>query len=299
MQTEELRAHASDLRARARAAYRRGDLTVAEGLYEDARLVARELDDAALEDLCACSKAGLAVEQERGEAEVAFLRGLMLRSTAPFTSFLAAYWIARHYELKKDSERALFYGRAALHRAKAVDEGEPLAGALIMVGNALLARGSFAEAGTHFEEALATRDAGVAAAALARVNLGYCQVLTAEPVRGLGNLLQSARVLKRLGADRYLAQAHLDASYGYLEIGRAARALRHGERALALSQSVGWATGQKNALYLLGQSALLGENFALARAHFALLQTSFYPHQPYLPDFLMTVDIREMVNLHA
>jgi len=289
-----------DLRARARDAYRSGDLAGAESLYESARLLAQQGGDEPLEDLCACSRAGLAIELERGDSELPALRALLLRNSTPFTGFLAAYWIARHYELKKDYGKALFYGQAALKRARVVDESEPISGALNLVGNALLAQGYFAEAGTHFEAALAAApSADPLAGALFGINLGYCQVLTGEPKRGLGNLLRSARYLRRLDASRYLAQAHLDASYGYLEIDRPAAALRHGRRALELAVAVDWTTGQKNALYLLGQSARLNGDAQAARAHFASLQADFYPRQPYLPDFLMSADIRALVNLHA
>ena len=300
MDSEPLIEQANDLRARARAAYRRGELAAAERLYESARLLAHQCGDQPLEDLCACSRAGLAIEQERGDAEVPALRSLLLRNPAPFTGFLAAYWIARHYELKKDSPKALFYSHAALKRARAVNEPEPIAGALNLVGNALLAQGYFAEAGARFEAALeAAGAADPLAAALFRINLGYCQVLTGEPVLGLVNLLQSVRCLRRLDAGRYLAQAHLDSSYAYLEIGRPAAARRHGRRASELAIELGWTTGQKNALYLLGQGARLDGDAEAARAHFASLQANFYPRQPYLPDFLMTADIRALVNLHA
>ena len=36
-----------------------------------------------------------------------------------------------------------------------------------------------------------------------------------------------------------------------------------------------------------------------ARAYFTRLQREFYPDASYLAGFLLTVDVRQLVNLHA
>jgi hypothetical protein len=36
-----------------------------------------------------------------------------------------------------------------------------------------------------------------------------------------------------------------------------------------------------------------------ARGYFARLQQTFFPEATYLPGFLLAVDVRKLVNLHA
>ena len=55
----------------------------------------------------------------------------------------------------------------------------------------------------------------------------------------------------------------------------------------------------KNALYLLGEAATLAGHQETARTYFARLQREFYPEAAYLPGFLLAVDVRKLINLHA
>ena len=55
---------------------------------------------------------------------------------------------------------------------------------------------------------------------------------------------------------------------------------------------------EKNALYLLGQSASLAGDLDAARSYFGELEAHF-PGTPYLTDFLLAVDVRQLINLKA
>ena len=55
----------------------------------------------------------------------------------------------------------------------------------------------------------------------------------------------------------------------------------------------------KNALYLLGEVAHLSDDVEAARGYFGRLHRDFFPDAGYLPEFLLAVDIRKLVNLHA
>lgn len=55
----------------------------------------------------------------------------------------------------------------------------------------------------------------------------------------------------------------------------------------------------KNVLYLLGEAANLQGDFDLARSYFLRLQRDYYPNADYLPDFLLAIDVRKLVNLKA
>jgi signal transduction histidine kinase len=55
----------------------------------------------------------------------------------------------------------------------------------------------------------------------------------------------------------------------------------------------------QNALYLLGEVAHLSDDVEAARGYFGRLHRDFFPDAGYLPEFLLAVDIRKLVNLHA
>ena len=69
--------------------------------------------------------------------------------------------------------------------------------------------------------------------------------------------------------------------------------------ALRLAESLGDQDALKNALYLLGEVANLNGDLESARGYFGRLHRDFFPEAGYLPDFLLVVDIRRLVNLHA
>jgi len=69
--------------------------------------------------------------------------------------------------------------------------------------------------------------------------------------------------------------------------------------ALRMAEATGQVDAVKNALYLLGEAANLSGDGSLAREHFTRLQQEFFPDATYLPGFLLAVDVRKLINLHA
>ena len=130
-------------------------------------------------------------------------------------------------------------------------------------------------------------------------NLGYCRILQGRHREGYTLLYSSLAVLRRAGIAQYEATVRLDLCFAHLETGRYRLARRHGSRALALGESLGEPALIKNALYLLGEVESLRGDPASARAYFTRLQRSFFPEASYLPGFLLAVDVRNLVNLHA
>ena len=117
--------------------------------------------------------------------------------------------------------------------------------------------------------------------------------------KGFELLYRSLRTLRRLGARREQVNAHVDLCYAHLDAGRLDSAIRHGQKGLALAEEFSDADATKNALYLLGQAAnLLGDREAAHRS-FLRLQEQFYPGSSGIPEFLMAIDVRKMINLRA
>ena len=94
-------------------------------------------------------------------------------------------------------------------------------------------------------------------------------------------------------------KAQLDLAFALLETAHARHAGRHAARALVLAEKFEDADARKNALYLLGAAAVATGDRVGARRHFERLQQGFYPEADYLPELLLHVDVRELVNLKA
>lgn len=276
-----------------------GRLEEALALVEEALAWAGENGEESLRDRAMCNRAAIALELGRGAVHVPALRALLVRSADAENTYLAAYTLARHYELQKEHRKGLFYAQLARDRAKALDENR-CAASLNYIANFLVAESRFDEAIAVYEEALAllpSRDS--LRGAVIGYNLGYCNVLTGRSHDGLALLYASLRTLLRRGAAAHAMKAQLDLAFALLETSHARQAARHAARALAAAESFGDADAKKNALYLLGAAAVATGDRVGARRHFERLQQGFYPEADYLPELLLHVDVRELVNLKA
>jgi tetratricopeptide (TPR) repeat protein len=213
---------------------------------------------------------------------------------------LAAYDIARQYELVKDFRKALFYARIARDRSLQIGSADWIASSHNQMGNALLAQCRVDEAVEEYEQALAAMPDGPSIWR-ARIldNLGYCRVLQRRPRQGFALLYASLRVLRRHGARRYEVSTRLDLSFAHLEARRLPTAHRHARAALALAEEAGDADSIKNALFLLGEIASVGGAEDEAANHFGRLQREFFPQAGYLTGFLQAVNVLGLINLHA
>ena len=251
-------------------------------------------------DQCTC--VGIATGLELGDAaiEVRPLREILLRNAEAGNCLLAAYTLARHYELRKEFKKALFYSRIARDRAAGLERADYQASIHNQVGNALLALSQIDEACGEYEQALALMPVDESTWR-ARIldNLGYCRVLQGRPADGYPLLYESLSVLRRLGARRYQISTRLDLSFAHLESGRLRHATRQASVALDLAEEFDEPDSIKNALFLLGEAYNLRGEETLAESCFRRLQRTYFPDQGYLSGFLLSVDVRKMVNLHA
>lgn len=276
-----------------------GRLDEALALVEEALTWAEADGDQLLRDRAVCNRAAIALELGGGAAHIPALRSLLMRAADPENSYLAAYTIARHHELQKEHSKGLFYARLARDRAASLDESRRAA-SLNYIANFLVAESRFEEAIATYGEALAllpSRDS--LRGAVIGYNLGYCNVLTGRSQEGLTLLYASLRSLRRRGADGHAMKAQLDLAFALLETARSRHAGRHAARALLLAERFEDADAKKNALYLLGAAAVANGDRVGARRHFERLQQGFYPEADYLPELLLHVDVRELVNLKA
>ncbi|MFL6290467.1 MAG: hypothetical protein ACJ759_06195 [Thermoanaerobaculia bacterium] len=288
-----------DLRESGARAVKAGRLAEALAIFGQCIAWAELHGSAEQQDLAFCNRAAAAIELGLGDGELGRLREILMRRNCG-TGYLAAYNIARHYELSKSYRKALFYARIARERAENLDRGDWLASSLNLMGNTLLAESLVADATRQYELALElTPPEPSVARGMVFDNLGYCRVLQGKHREGHSLLLQSLRMLRRLGPEAYQIPPRLDLCFLHIETGRYDQALYQGTRALALAERIGESDAAKNALYLLGEAENLRGNVPGARAYFGRLQNEFFPDASYLPGFLLAVDVRKLVNLHA
>lgn len=289
-----------DLLAQANRAIVAGQLAEAETVLEAALAHARESGDRREIDRAFCSHASLAIELGHGEGHIKELREILLRNSDHESCFLAAYGIARAYDFSKSYKKALFYARIARDRAEVLERREWMASAYNQIGNLLVVESFFEEACREYEQALALvpSDSEIRRA-LYEDNLGYCYIVQGRHAEGFQLLFKSYRALRRVGAIRYSVGPRVSLCFAYLEVGRPDRALRCGRPALETAEAEGQIEFVKNMLYLLGEAANLSGDVELARSYFSRLQREFYPGAGYLPDFLLAIDVRKLINLKA
>jgi tetratricopeptide (TPR) repeat protein len=292
------------LQAAGQAAFEAGSLDESRALLGRALAWAEERGDRRRADLALCNLCAATLGLEAGEPlparTTARLREVLMRNEDLTNCRLAAYLLARVYELKKEAKKGLFYARVGLDRAQLLARPEWIASSRNQIGNLLLADSFFDRATEEYEAALALHPQESAARrAVIRGNLGYAWLVRGDRRRGAKLLFESLRTLRRLSARREQVFPHLDLCYLYLELGRHRRAIRHGQAGLALAEEYRDFDAVKNALYLLGEACCLAGDEEAANRHFGRLAADFYPGSSGIAQFLMTVDVRKVINLRA
>lgn len=296
-----LRIEFERLRRGGKQATDEGRLDDALDLYDVCAAHAQALGDQDLVDLTFGNRCAVLIALGRHDGQIRGLREILSRSTDRLNRLVAAYHVARIYELRQETKKGLLYTRIARveYEKRGIPDPYWEANLHNQMGSFLLLGSRFEEAAAEYRHALEA-DPGAAQVrrAVASHNLGYCSLMLGDHRLGLALLYRSLRFYCRSEVLEYRMQAHLDLCYGLLEIGRNASARRHAERALRLAERLASAAGLKNALYLLGEAEhLLGDD-QRARQCFDRLQHLF-PDTPYLTEMLMAVDIRQMINLRA
>jgi len=289
-----------EIRNRGQRAIDAGRLEEAVEILRSAVDLATEQGDPRLIDTTVCNRAAAMIELGRGESELPRLREILVRNGDAANCRLAAYTIARHYETVKNYKKALFYARIALSRSEQLERRDWLASSHNLIGNTLLAESFVDKACLEYEKASSLiPDDPTPARAKILLNIGYCRILQGRHAEGYSLLYESLTMLRRSGARKFEAMVRIDLCFAHLETRRYRLALRQGESALALAESINDGVSIKNALYLLGEAANLSGDLEAARGYFRRLQQDFFPEAGYLSEFLLAVDIRKLVNLHA
>jgi tetratricopeptide (TPR) repeat protein len=289
-----------DLRDRGVEALRGGDLREALACFDRAAEAAHASGDTELVDLAGCNRAAIQIELGESRTVLADMRAVLLRSRNPQTCMVAATNAARIHDLAKDYKKGLFYARLARDHAEVAGDASQLASVRNLQANLLLAESHVEDAAREYEAALETmpeEDPVWRARALG--NLGYCRVLQRRLSEAFSLLRRATADLRDLEADFYLVAPLTDLAFAHLEADQPQPARDAAEEALALAREHEDESGTKNALYLLGEAAGMLGDVPTARRCFLELQQRYYPDKPFVCDFLLSVDVRKIVNLRA
>lgn len=279
----------------------RGELQTAENSFEEALTRARESGDESLIDRAFCNFVAVEIILGRvADSDLTRLREILMRNSDLENCWLAAYNLAHAHELRKAFKKGLFYARISYDRAVALGRKDWRAISHNSIGNILIAESYFDQALAEYEQALELMpEERRLERALILDNLGYCRTVEGRYTEAFRDLYQSLRTLRTLGARGFERYPRIDLCFAMLEVGRYRAAYRHGLLALQIADSVGDDDIAKNALYLLGEAAHLSSDTRGAREHFRTLQKRFFPNDRYLPDFLLAIDVRKLINLRA
>jgi len=280
-------------------------LEQALAIFREAEELATARDDSTNADRAWLNQCAVLIGMQRIDEVngpvLARMRSILTAAASPLNCCMAAYNIAQIYELTKEYRKGLFYARIALGRAEALESTEWLVMTHNQLGNLLLAESELGEAKSALETALdlLPDDRESARRALLIGNLGYVFTLLDRQRDGFSLLYESLKVQRRLGLRREQLFSHLDLCFAHLEAGRYRNALRHGMRGLALAEEFDEQVSIQHALFLLGETAQMLGDRETARGHFVRLHETYFPDNPGLPDLLLAVGIRGLVNLRA
>ena len=280
-------------------AFGEGRLPEAQRGFEEALACARSLGDAELADRAFCNLAAVRISRGAWDEPRIDLRRILTSSPSSANGFLAAYNLARAYELAHDAKKGLFYARIARDRAELLDDAEWQFAARHEIANLLTADSHFEEAQEEYDRALSLLPAErVDEQHEAWINVGYCDLMLGRRRAAITRLYDRLRRVRRQGLGRLEALVRQDLALALLEVERPDLAARHARKALDLSRR-GEADVEKNCLFLLADALdQLGEPDDAFEQRVAL-QRGFYPDQPELPELLSQVNVRQLVNLRA
>ncbi len=287
------------VREQARAACAIGNLEEASILWRQTIEIATELEDRTLRARAFGNLAGVEIALGNLTEYLPELEEILGTADCSIAGYLAAYNISNSYYRQKEYRKGSFYLHMAFQAARKSQREDWVGNCFNLKGNIEIAEGNAENAVGDYLEALKRLPEGSSVAKGAVLdNLGYCCVITGSVEEGMKRLYESYEMLKELGANYGLMFLHLDLSYTLLEVADFSEALSNAQRALDLAETIGGQEELVNALYLCGEAALgIGEDSS-ARFYFERVQ-KLYPKAPMLTEFLMQVDIRQIINLKA
>ena len=296
--SNESESYFDSLRERLRLEVQQGRFEDAIQLCDEALVWAGERDDTVGADLARCNRCGVLIALGRGEEEAPAMRRILLGSAHSVNCFLAAYNLSRIHEAKRETDRGLFYARLALGHAERAERRDLIGTVYNQLGSLQTIDCRFDDACQSYASALELSPAEPDRSIM-ESNMGFCRVMLGEHRQGFEALFRSLRSMRRHGLEAWETLPRLGLAYAYLDLGKVAAARRHAARGLECAEQAEFPEQILNALYILGEAEKQLGNELAAYECFQRLQRDYYPDEPFISEFLMTADVRRLVNLMA
>lgn len=294
------------IRDRGLQAMMRGDLKLAVRCLEEARDAATEClgEDKDVLDKAEVNLAMVLVQTHEDEAAERGLREVLLRSANDDVIRLAGHCLAKVLSHRNEHEKAMRYARLSLEKSRSLGQPLLIASELALVGNVLANQSYFEQAIGHYEEALRLLEESPLETAAHQAfywgtitdSVGYALLLLGKVEEGRLRLQQAHERALQFGITDLVAETASDLCFAALQQGDLDEATRHGEEGLAIADEQGYHHLRRNFYYLLGEVASRRGDDDAADRYFAKLG-EFFPHVPFIGQFLREYDISGLVNL--
>jgi tetratricopeptide (TPR) repeat protein len=285
------------LHERGATALQEARLTDAEEAFEEAHREARELGVSGLADRAFCNLVGVRLERAgHPEDSMARLSEILGSSTDEKARQLSAYYLAISHRMRGNPRAARFYAEMAVRLAEAMGDPSGQASSLDLLGLLTVQEGRLEPAVEIFRRSLESsgRIGASSYVLITASTLGYCLGLLERWAESLYFLEESQQALEEPGARLYAPAARLNLGFAFLEHEDFDQAIEQGEAVLTLM--AGQQSFLKYAHYLLGEAHAQQGNPRLATEHFEILQKTWYPQHPDLPEVLLSFRTSRLLN---
>ncbi len=287
-----------DLHERAAEALRHGKLAESEEAFALSQERARAIRRPGLADRAYCNWAAVRLERNGPEGLRAGLSRILGESSDLKARQLAAYNLASLYRSLRNSRVAAFYAGMAGRLAAEQKDGSGQASSLHLRSLISLGQSRLESARDCLRKSLEIRlrQEMSVHAVLTISTHGYCAALLEDWAESLWLLGEAQAALERLPCGIYEPSIRLSLGFAYLERGEGEEALDQGLAALQAMGSLKAPDEEKFARYLIGEALAQQGNMDEALHHFEILQKTFFPQHPELPDLLVSVRTSRWLN---
>jgi tetratricopeptide (TPR) repeat protein len=282
------------------ALVQKSDLPEALKNFQKAFTLASSSRDQGLADKAAANRSMVLLEQGRYKKAAKGLREIILRSLDDETACGAAYNLSISLRRQGHYQKAFFYAKLAIDKARSLKDKNWIARCHNLSGNLHLMQSRFKLALGQYRKSLAIRKKekpfNKFSAGLLQDNIGYCQLLLGRYKEGVKEILAARELSIEVGNRRGVCECSHDLAFGYMQLRMLDEAEKFGESALATAEELDCKEIIKNCYYILGEIYHLKGDEERRDLYFYQLQR-MHPHLPFLRDFLCTFDVSNIIAL--
>jgi tetratricopeptide (TPR) repeat protein len=287
-----------DLHERAAEALRSGKLAESEEAFALSQWRARVIRRPGLADRAYCNWAAVRLERNQLGGLRAGLSRILGESSDLKARQLAAYNLASCYRSLGNSRPATFYAEMAAWLAAAQKDAPVQASSLHLRGLLALGQSRLESARDCLRKSLQIRlQQEMSVHAVITISTsGYCAALLEDRAEGSWLLEETKAALEQIPCGIYEPSIRLSLGFAYMERGESEEALDQGRTVLKVLEGLKAPDEEKFARYLIGEALAQKGDMDEALHQFEILQKTFFPQHPELPEILVSVRTSRWLN---